>query len=165
MKHLWSPWRMAYIEGHDESPECLFCSHLVERDGPKNLILVRGQRAFIILNRYPYTNGHCMVVPLAHLASLEDLDDPTRLEIMQLTGRLLTVLRKAYDAQAFNVGLNIGKAAGAGVEGHVHLHVVPRWSGDTNFMATTAETRVIPESLDQTYSRLLSAWREVATTS
>ncbi len=161
MKHLWSPWRMAYIEGHGQEPGCLFCSRLAEADGPANLVLHRGRHAFVILNRYPYTNGHCMVVPIAHLPSLEDLDDPTQLELMRLTSRTLVVMRRAYGAEAFNLGANIGKAAGAGVEGHVHLHVVPRWAGDTNFMATTADTRVIPETLEQTYGRLLTCWQEL----
>ncbi len=150
---------MAYIEGHSSEPGCLFCTRLAEPDGPRNLILDRGPNAFVILNRFPYTNGHSMVVPMAHVPTLEALDEATLLDLMRLTNRLLAALRLAYGADSFNVGANIGKPAGAGVEGHVHLHIVPRWPGDTNFMATTAETRVIPESLDQTYARLLASWR------
>jgi ATP adenylyltransferase len=112
-----------------------------------------------MLNLYPYSNGHMMVVPFAHQPSLDDLDDATQAELIKLTSRSISMLRQAYGAEAFNVGINIGEPAGAGVPDHVHVHVVPRWSGDTNFMATTAETRVIPEALERTYERLRAAWR------
>lgn len=159
MKHLWSPWRMTYIEkGADESG-CIFCNCLAQPDGPENLILHRGPRAFIILNRYPYTNGHLMVVPYAHLPSLEDLDAPTQAELMSLSARSLRLLRRVYGAEAFNLGANIGLPAGAGIAGHIHLHIVPRWAGDTNFMTTTAETRVVPSLPETTYARLLEGWR------
>ncbi len=160
MKHLWSPWRMAYIEGHDTENSCIFCDYLAQDDGIDNLILHRGQRAFVILNRYPYTNGHMMVVPNVHKPSLDDLDADTQTELMGLISNTVSVLRHVYGAEAFNIGANIGVAAGAGVVGHVHMHVLPRWSGDTNFMATTADTRVIPESIEDTYNRLLAGWRE-----
>ena len=124
MKHLWSPWRMAYIEDRNSEPGCLFCLRLAEADGAENLILHRGRHAFVILNRFPYTNGHMMVVPIQHQASLEALDEPTRSEVMELANRSLKVLRRAYGAEAFNLGINIGAAAGAGVADHVHLHVV-----------------------------------------
>jgi ATP adenylyltransferase len=114
--------------------------------------------AYVVLNRYPYTNGHLMVVPYAHQASIEDLEDAILLEVMNLSSQALTVLRATYGAAAFNLGLNIGKAAGAGVVNHVHMHVLPRWAGDTNFMATTAETRVIPEDLEETFARLKTHW-------
>jgi len=161
MKHLWSPWRMAYIEGHASESGCMFCTRLAAPDGPENLILHRTPLAFVILNRYPYTNGHAMVVPIAHQPTLETLDDATQLDLMRLASRTLLVLRRTYAAESFNLGANIGRAAGAGIEGHVHLHVVPRWAGDTNFMATTAETRVIPESLETTYQRMLAAWQQL----
>jgi ATP adenylyltransferase len=160
MKHLWSPWRMEYIEGHSGDAGCLFCSCLASPDGPENLILHRTAHAFVMLNRFPYTNGHAMVVPIAHQPSLELLDDATHLELMRLASKVIRVLRRTYGATAFNLGANIGRAAGAGIEEHVHLHVLPRWAGDTNFMATTAETRVIPESLETTYQRMCLAWRE-----
>ncbi len=160
MKYIWSPWRMAYIEGHSREEGCLFCRCIQEQDGPENLVLHRGQHAFVILNRYPYTNGHMMVVPFAHQPSLDALDDPTLSELMILTAEAIAVLRGAYGAEAFNVGINIGQAAGAGIAEHVHVHVLPRWEGDTNFMLTTAETRVIPEALDRTYGRLRAVWRE-----
>ncbi len=161
MKQLWSPWRMAYIEERKTESGCLFCNRRDEAPGPTSLILHRGDQGFVILNRYPYTNGHVMVVPNAHVPSLEDLDAATLTELMVLARRSLRALRMAYGAEAFNLGANIGAPAGAGVVDHVHLHVVPRWAGDTNFMATTAETRVIPEELEQTYARLAQAWRTV----
>jgi ATP adenylyltransferase len=151
---------MAYIEGHDAENSCIFCDYLTQEDGIGNLILHRGQRAFVILNRYPYTNGHMMVVPNDHRPSLDDLDAATQTELMRLVSGSVSVLRQVYGAEAFNIGANIGVAAGAGVVGHVHMHVLPRWSGDTNFMATTAETRVIPESIEETYNRLLVGWRD-----
>jgi ATP adenylyltransferase len=159
MKQLWSPWRMPYIEARNDEAGCLFCRNRGQDPHPENLILHRSRRGFVILNRYPYTNGHVMVVPDVHVGSLEDLPADDLTDLMVLAQRSLRALRRAYGAEAFNLGVNIGAAAGAGVTDHVHLHVVPRWSGDTNFMATTAETRVIPEDLEQTYHRLVQAWR------
>jgi ATP adenylyltransferase len=161
MKRIWAPWRMPYIKGNMEEPGCLFCNRLAQRDGPENLILYRGQRAFVILNRYPYTNGHMMVVPNAHRPSIEDLDEETLVELIHLTNHALGILRQTYDAQNFNIGINIGEASGAGITDHVHLHVVPRWSGDTSFMSTLADTRVLPESIEETFEKLHSAWSEL----
>lgn len=159
MKHLWAPWRMTYIqEGIDES-ECLFCSLLSAADGPENLILYRGEHTFVILNRFPYTNGHSMVVPYIHTPSLDGLADEVLLELMQLTQRCTRILQRTYGTDGFNLGANIGEAAGAGVREHVHIHIVPRWHGDTNFMATTAETRVLPEDLLATYEKLRQLWQ------
>lgn len=160
MKHLWSPWRMAYVEQPHQEAGCLFCNRLAQTDGVENLILHRGRTGFVILNRFPYTTGHMMVVPFAHQPSLELLDAPTRKELMELLARAIQVLRRAYKARAFNIGANIGEAAGAGVIDHVHFHVLPRWPGDTNFMTTTAETRVIPEALEDMYRRLRALWQE-----
>jgi ATP adenylyltransferase len=153
---------MPYIEGDRSGAPCLFCEMLARPDGPDNLILHRGSRAFVILNRFPYNNGHMMVVPNAHRASLEDLEAPDQAELMALSGQAITVLRRAYGADSFNLGINIGESAGAGIIDHVHMHVLPRWAGDTSFMATTAETRVIPESLDVTFQRLRPIWEETA---
>jgi ATP adenylyltransferase len=158
MKQIWSPWRMDYIEGRNTESGCLFCNSLAQEDGPENLVLHRGLHAFVILNRYPYTNGHVMIVPVRHVATVEDLDEADLAELMFLARRSLAALRAAYGCEAFNLGANIGSAAGAGVADHVHLHVVPRWPGDTNFMATTGGTRVIPEELPITYNRLAAAW-------
>ncbi len=158
MRHLWAPWRMEYIKEGYQGSECLFCTLIAMDDGIENLILHRGDKAFVILNRFPYTNGHMMVVPYDHQPSLEGLDQETLNEMIHLVQRGLEVLRAAYSADGFNLGSNIGEAAGAGVEEHVHLHLVPRWHGDTNFMATTANTRVIPESLEETYTLLQETW-------
>jgi ATP adenylyltransferase len=156
MKRLWAPWRMKYVQTHDH--ECVFCSVQKQPDGPESLVIWRGQYAFVILNRFPYTSGHTLVVANAHRASLEDLEPGERAEMMELATQCIRVLRKVYQPEAFNLGANIGEVAGAGVAGHVHLHVVPRWAGDANFMSTVAETRVLPEALEETYRRLTKAW-------
>jgi ATP adenylyltransferase len=159
MKHLWSPWRMTYLENHEKEEGCVFCNAQAKEDSAANLIAYRGERAYVILNRYPYTSGHLMVVPLDHKPDLEQLDPQTRAEMMELTARCMSVLRVAYNPQAFNMGANIGEAAGAGVVGHVHIHIVPRWNGDTNFMSTLGETRVLPESLEDAYRKIRVAFQ------
>lgn len=162
MNYLWSPWRMSYIENHSKEEQCVFCAALASEDDPKNLIVTRGERAFVILNRYPYTSGHLMVVPFQHCSSLEQLDSQTRADIMELTNQATLVLRTVYNPQGFNLGMNIGEAAGAGIAEHIHLHIVPRWGGDTNFMSSLADTRVLPEALEDTYHRVQSAWLDQA---
>lgn len=154
MKRLWASWRMKYINNSGSETGCIFCNALAKPDDDQNLIVRRGERAFIILNKFPYTSGHMMVAPMLHKPSLEDLDPPTRSEMMELSALCMTALRKVYDPQAFNLGANIGEAAGAGVPGHVHLHIVPRWQGDTNFMSSIGEVRVLPEELQETYRRV-----------
>ena len=159
MNHIWSPWRMEYIE-HSKVDGCIFCMAQEKEDSAENLIAFRGERVYVILNRYPYTSGHLMVVPFEHTANLEELDPQTRAEMMELTTRCITVLRKIYHPQAFNMGANIGESAGAGVKSHVHFHIVPRWQGDTNFMTILGETRVLPESLERTYQRVKKGFLE-----
>jgi ATP adenylyltransferase len=154
MNHIWSPWRMKYIEKTEKEEGCVFCNAHAKEDSAANLIAFRGERAFVILNLYPYTSGHLMVVPFEHVATLEELAQSTRAEMMELTSECMAVLRKTYTPQAFNMGANIGEAAGAGVPGHVHIHIVPRWGGDTNFMSALGETRVLPESIEDTYKRV-----------
>ena len=154
MKHLWSPWRMEYIENHNKEEGCVFCNAQAREDGAENLIAFRGEHAYVILNRYPYTSGHLMVIPFEHVPNLEELDAPTRAEMIELTNRCTTVLKGIYRPQGFNVGMNIGEAAGAGIAGHVHIHIVPRWKGDTNFMSSVGETRVLPEALEVTFERI-----------
>lgn len=144
---------MTYIENSKEDG-CIFCNLPKKEDGPENLIAYRGKLAYVILNRYPYTSGHLMVVPFQHKPNLEELDSATRAEMMELTSRCTSVLQKVYKTKSFNVGVNIGEAAGAGVKEHVHIHIVPRWVGDTNFMSSLAETRVLPESLETTWQRI-----------
>ena len=156
MKRLWAPWRMKFVQSHSEG--CVFCEVQKETDGPGNLIVFRGERAFVILNRYPYTSGHLLVVANNHRPSLEDIDAATRAEMMELATRGIGVLRSVYKPDAFNVGANIGEAAGAGIPGHVHLHVVPRWTGDTNFMSVIGQVRVLPEGLEDTWKKLREGW-------
>jgi ATP adenylyltransferase len=150
---------MSYIQQHKDENGCVFCKAQEIPDGSENLILYRGKRSFVILNRYPYTSGHLMVVPFQHEASLEGLDAATRAELLELANQVMKMLGNEYQAQGFNVGINIGEAAGAGITDHIHLHVVPRWSGDTNFMSSLGETRVLPETLEDTYRRMKNAWQ------
>lgn len=156
MKRIWAPWRMKFVQTHSDG--CVFCNLQNNPDGLESLIVFRGQQAFVILNRFPYTSGHIMVVANEHKASLEDLDMVTRTEIMELTNKCLGILRTVYHPHGFNIGANIGEAAGAGIVGHVHIHIVPRWMGDTSFMLTLAETKVMPEALEETYRRVCAAW-------
>jgi ATP adenylyltransferase len=158
LRYIWSPWRMAYIESNKSEVECVFCTEPTRPDCSDNLIVYRGQLAFVILNRYPYTSGHIMVVPFDHQPSLEMLDSATRAEMMELTSEAVEILKEEYHAQGFNIGINLGEAAGAGIVGHIHMHIVPRWGGDTNFMSTLSQTRVLPERLEDTYKRLKSKW-------
>jgi ATP adenylyltransferase len=158
MDYLWSPWRMEYIQAPKTEEGCLFFNGLKQADGLDNLIFFRGPKAFVMLNRFPYTSGHLMVVPYEHQPSLDLLESSSRLDIMDLAARALQVLRAVYTPQGFNVGMNIGSAAGAGVLDHVHLHVVPRWAGDTNFMSSISQTRVLPELLQDTFRRVKEAW-------
>ena len=142
----------------DRNDGCAFCTELTRPAGPDNLILHRGRRAFVILNRFPYTSGHLMTVPYAHVATLEELDMDTRAELMELAVTSMQVLKIVYHPQGFNLGMNIGDAGGAGIAEHIHMHIVPRWIGDTNFMSSLGETRVLPELLDDTYRRVCGAW-------
>lgn len=155
MDQLWTPWRMAYILS-DKVNGCVFCDK-PDLDDDAEHILLRGRTAYVTLNRYPYNNGHLLVVPYAHVPSLENLPAETLTELMLLLNQGLAALRLAMQPDGFNVGVNLGKTAGAGIEAHVHIHVVPRWNGDTSFMSTVGETRTIPETLDQSYCRLQAA--------
>ncbi|MGC8668051.1 MAG: HIT family protein [Chthonomonadales bacterium] len=154
MERLWAPWRMRYIEVADEAEGCIFCVKPAQQQDAENLLLLRGDRCFIMLNAFPYSNGHLMVSPYRHTADLNDLEDAELLELMALTRRGINLLKRACRPDGFNVGINLGRVAGAGIADHVHVHIVPRWSGDTNFMAVIGDTRVIPESLEAAYYRL-----------
>jgi ATP adenylyltransferase len=154
LKHIWSPWRMNYIKDPHKDDACVFCQVLEEPDSPQTLVVWRGKRAFLILNRFPYTSGHLMVVPYQHRPYLEDLDQETRSELMEMAAQATQALKEIYHPEGFNVGMNIGEAAGAGITKHIHLHIVPRWHGDTNFMSTLGQTRVLPETLEDTYQRV-----------
>jgi ATP adenylyltransferase len=150
---------MKYIEGHGTEEGCVFCRALGQSDA-EALIVARGKRAYVILNRYPYTAGHLMIVPHEHVDSIEKVPEESWLEMFALTKQALAALRAVYRAPAFNLGANIGEAAGAGIADHVHLHVVPRWSGDTNFMSVMGEVRVLPESLEETWKKIRKGWKE-----
>ncbi len=152
---------MDYIVS-EKRKDCVFCTSLSQTDGPENLVVYRGKLNFVVLNRYPYTTGHLMIVPNAHIASLDLLDPETRAEMMELTARSMSALRVEYRPQGFNVGVNEGAAAGAGIDEHLHLHVVPRWNGDTNFMSSLAHTRVLPEALEDTLERVTRRWHNPA---
>jgi ATP adenylyltransferase len=158
MNYLWSPWRMKYIQKQVKVNGCVFCNVQTMPDNEENLIVYRGDNAYVIMNRFPYTSGHVLVLPYAHENNLEVLDKSTRAEMMELATKAMTVLRGIYKPQGFNFGANIGEAAGAGIAPHVHLHIVPRWNGDTNFMSSLGETRVLPEALEETYRRVSECW-------
>ncbi len=157
---IWAPWRLAYVKdaSKDVEEECLFCAMPEEGDDEAALIVHRGERCFVMLNKFPYTNGHLMVAPFEHLASLPDLDADTVAEMMALAQRAMTILEERYSPHGYNVGFNQGRVAGAGVEHHIHMHVVPRWGGDTNFMPVLADTRVMPQSLEQSYEALAGSF-------
>ena len=152
-QRLWAPWRLEYIKG-PKPDDCIFCSQPALGDDERAHIVARGEHCFVMLNAFPYNNGHVMVSPYTHVPSIEELDDPVLLDLMHLTQRSLGALREAYAPEGFNIGVNQGKIAGAGVEGHVHLHIVPRWGADTNFMPVIASTRVLPQSLEDSYRTL-----------
>jgi ATP adenylyltransferase len=157
MDFLWTPWRYSYVSTADKAEGCVFCVKQKEDDRAA-LIVHRGEHCFIILNAYPYTSGHVMVVPYAHLDSLQNLPREAAIEMMELTQKLEGMLRQLYHPDGINLGMNIGKAAGAGVAGHIHMHVLPRWVADANFMTTVAETRVLPEDLGTTWERVRAAF-------
>ena len=151
---------MTYIQEPNKQDDCIFCIVQEVADGVENQIVHRGEYAYVILNRYPYTSGHLMVVSKEHNPDLEDFCPEARAEIMELTTQCIRVLRREYKAEGFNIGANLGTAAGAGLPKHLHLHIVPRWEGDTNFMSSIGETRVVPEDLERTFNRILSAWNQ-----
>ena len=158
MDHLWSPWRYRYVSSAQPDDSCLFCRVACDSNDRGNYILRRAAKNFIMLNAFPYTAGHLMIAPYAHVASLSDADPEALQEMIVLAQSAESALRRVYQAQGFNMGMNIGASAGAGVAGHLHLHLLPRWLGDVNFMTTIAETRVLPEDLETSYERLSAAF-------
>jgi ATP adenylyltransferase len=159
MDYLWTPWRYQYMAqaAAGEQPKCIFCDAVKGKADEETLIVHRGKKSFIILNRFPYTSGHVMIVPYAHVAELKLCEAETLAEMMQLAQRVETAYRANYKPDGMNLGMNLGQAAGAGVAGHLHLHMLPRWVGDSNFMTVTGETRVHPEELKTTFERLRKA--------
>lgn len=152
---------MKYIQNHRRDAECIFCLAVAQEDSPENLVVKRGETVFVILNRFPYTSGHLMVVPYQHTSDLAELTAVCRGEMMELVTVSIEVLRRVYRPQGFNLGMNLGEPAGAGIADHLHMHIVPRWSGDTNFMSTVGGVRVLPEELEETYRRLKEVWERV----
>ena len=163
METLWAPWRMEYILGENkkEKPGCIFCNRLRRSQDQKDLILMRSKNAAVIMNRFPYNNGHLMVMPNRHIGDLQKLNAREIAEIHKLLSLSLDAMNKEIRPDGFNIGLNLGKVAGAGVADHIHWHIVPRWSGDTNFMPVISETKVMPEHLQSVYLRLRRAFVEV----
>ena len=159
MDYLWTPWRFQYMKeaAQGEGPECIFCDALRQNRDDETLIAHRGKKAFVILNRFPYTSGHVMIVPYAHVGELNLCEAAALEEMMSLAQRVERAYRANYKPDGINLGMNLGRAAGAGVAGHLHLHMLPRWIGDSNFMTVTGETRVQPEELKTTYERLSKA--------
>jgi len=158
MKRIWSPWRMKYIKENSSQSECPFCKAISGKDDRKNLVVFRGKNAFVMLNRYPYTTGHILVLPYIHQEKMSEFDPKTRSEMMELVNQAGQILELVYKPQGMNVGLNLGTAAGAGIPKHLHWHIVPRWMGDTNYMTTVGSVRVLPESLEDTYQKIQSSW-------
>ena len=157
MDYLWTPWRYAYVSGTEKPAGCVFCQAAREKDDQKAGIVHRGAHCFVILNAYPYTPGHVMIVPYTHLDELQKLPADAANEMMALSQRMESVLREIYRPDGINLGMNIGKAAGAGIAGHIHMHVLPRWVADANFISVVGETRVLPETLESTWKKLSSA--------
>lgn len=159
MDKLWAPWRIEYIL-QPKIEGCIFCTAATENRDQKNLIIHRGEHCFVIMNYYPYNNGHLMVVPYRHIAELEDLSEFENKELMDLLSQCVRVLKQKISPHGFNIGMNLGTVAGAGIKDHLHFHIVPRWNGDTNFMPITGHTKVISEALQQTWEKLKAGFEE-----
>ncbi|HXP85023.1 MAG TPA: HIT domain-containing protein [Bryobacteraceae bacterium] len=158
MDRLWTPWRYQYVTTAKPDDACIFCAAAASSDDAGNYVLLRAERNFALLNLYPYTNGHLMIAPYEHVASLSEANPETIAELMRITVRAESVLREVYRPGGINLGMNLGQCAGAGVAGHIHMHALPRWPGDASFMTTVGETRVLPEDLAATWKRLKEAF-------
>jgi len=158
MDILRAPWRMEYIDSSNIKTDCIFCHYAADDKDEENLILARGNSSYVIMNRYPYSVGHLLIAPYRHTASLPSLSDEEKLEIFTLSQKSVSILQKIMNTDGFNIGMNLGRVAGAGIDTHLHLHIVPRWNGDINFMSVTAETKVLPEALSVTYRKILDKW-------
>lgn len=158
MHHLWAPWRATYVSEKSDPNRCIFCEAAASPDDEANLVVYRRRVSFVILNRFPYTSGHLMIAPFAHVSRLGQTDEETTAEIMQLSRLAERVLETVYTPDGLNLGMNLGEAAGAGIQQHIHMHVLPRWRGDANFMTSVAETRVASEALEVSYAKLKRAF-------
>ena len=161
MKILWAPWRMEYVTGGNEQEECIFCPGNDRSRDQERLILYVGDRSIVIMNRFPYINGHLLVAPVRHVSALDALTDEEKLELITMVEKSVGILTMVMNPGGFNIGLNLGSIAGAGVEDHIHFHVVPRWSGDTNYMTVVGDVRVIPEHIQNTYKQLLPFFNDL----
>jgi ATP adenylyltransferase len=159
MDHLWAPWRSTYVNSKEKRGACVFCHAAAAGNDLETLIVFRARLNFIILNRYPYTSGHLMISPYQHVSRLHQVDQETVEEMMSLARRAEIVIEEIYQPQGLNIGMNLGQAGGAGIEQHIHLHVLPRWWGDANFMTSIGNTRVLSEPLEQTFSKLSAAFK------
>ncbi len=157
MDYLWTPWRYAYVSTAEKSSGCVFCEAAAANDDRKNHIVYRGRQCFVILNMFPYTAGHVMIVPYAHLDELRKLPPEAAHEMIELSQRIENVFRDLYHPDGINLGMNIGRAAGAGIAGHIHMHMLPRWVADSNFATVVCETRILPETLDDTWKKISTA--------
>jgi ATP adenylyltransferase len=164
LQRLWAPWRMEYIESHflKKAAGCVFCNLFSAKDRKESLVLFRSKTIFVVMNRYPYTNGHLLIIPRRHIAHFESLNEKEQGQVMKLTSVCLQVLKKTIRAQGFNLGCNLERVAGAGIAEHIHFHVVPRWLGDTNFMTVVGETRLLSEQLQRTYAKLLPEFQNAS---
>ncbi len=162
MERLWAPWRMEYIESGDKKDTCILCDKLEEKDGTGNLVLKRSEYSFVIMNKFPYNPGHLMVCPLRHIANVEELTPEEMSDLFQQIQVSVKVIKRVLAPHGYNLGLNAGRVAGAGVDQHLHFHIVPRWNGDTNFMPVLADVKVIPEHLMRTYKKLKAAFQELS---
>ncbi len=157
---IFAPWRIRYVR-MPKKKGCIFCELPKEKEDEKNLILYRGKKVFAIMNNYPYNPGHVMIAPYRHVSSIEDLEEEEELEMMEVAKILIKAIRRAMNPDGFNVGINLGRVAGAGIEDHMHMHIVPRWNGDTNFMPVLADVRVIPQALEESYWEIKEKLKEV----
>lgn len=164
MDHLWTPWRSTYIKAERDKSQCIFCYAASSTHDQETLVVHRAEFCFVLLNRYPYNTGHLMIAPYQHVSRLLALEDAVTAEIMRLARVAEAVLEQTYKPHGMNFGLNLGEAAGAGIEQHLHLHALPRWKGDANFMTTVADTRVLPESLQETYAKVSAAFSSLTST-
>lgn len=163
MQHLWAPWRMQFIHDlRERTGGCIFCEIAGPGDDRERLVLHRGERCFVVMNRYPYNNGHCMIIPYRHAGDIASFSEAEYAEMMRLAATSVGILSQRLEAEGFNCGINIGKVAGAGIVDHLHFHVVPRWCGDANFLPILGETRSMPEYLSQTYDRLRPGFDAIA---
>jgi len=163
MKQLWAPWRMEYIRDaiNNDDKTCFLCKAYSERTNPESLVVAGFKHTFVVMNKFPYNNGHLMIVPIKHVGSIQELESETRLEMMNIIAIATEILKEKMNAEGFNIGINLGKVAGAGIPDHIHIHIVPRWNGDTNYMPVFSDTKVISQGLKETYEIIKQGFEEV----